>query len=165
EGRLLAYHDRSDGGLLATLAEMAFAGHVGLDVKLDDLGADAIATLFAEELGAVVQVGADDAPAVVGELRAAGVPAHDIGRVTAAQDIIIRHGGATLFESDRITLHRRWAQTSHVIQSLRDAPECARQEYDQLLDADDPGLPAEVGFDMGEDVSAPFVNSARPRVA
>src|SRR5699024_1930640 len=163
--RLLAYHDRSDGGLLATLAEMAFAGHVGLDVTLDGLGADAIAALFAEELGAVVQVAADDAAAVVAELQAAGLAAHDIGTVTKTQDVVIRHAGNTLFVSDRVTLQRQWAKTSYRIQSLRDAPDCAEQEYDQLRDADDPGLPATATFDINDDIAAPYVNSARPRVA
>src|SRR5699024_11117051 len=164
-GRLLAYHDRSDGGLLATLAEMAFAGHVGLDVTLDPLGDDAITALFAEELGAVVQVDADDAAAVLAELQAAGLAAHDIGTVTTTQEIVIRHGGAMLFASDRVTLQRQWAKTSHAIQSLRDAPDCAQQEYDALLNADDPGLPATASFDVNDDVAAPYVNTTRPRVA
>lgn len=165
ESRLFAYHDRSDGGLLACLAEMAFAGRVGLDVTLDALGEDAVATLFAEELGAVVQVNADDAPVVVGELRAAGVPAHDIGTVTSARLVVFRHDGGIVFEADRVTLQRQWANTSYAIQSLRDAPDCAQQEYDSLLDTDDPGLPANVSFDMDEDVLAPWVNTKRPRVA
>src|SRR5699024_2842549 len=157
-GRLLAYHDRSDGGLLATLAEMAFAGRVGLDVTLDALGDDAIAALFAEELGAVVQVDADDSVAVAAELQAAGLAAHDIGRVTTTQRIVIRHDDKPLFESDRMTLQRQWAKTSYTIQALRDAPDCARQEYDSLLDTNDPGLPAHASFDMSEDVSAPYLN-------
>lgn len=163
--RLLAYHDRSDGGLFACLAEMAFAGHVGFDITLDALGDDVIAALFAEELGAVVQVDAADATAVVEELRAAGVPAHDLGGVTTAQDIVFTHAGKPVFAGERVALQRQWAQTSYQIQALRDAPECAQQEYDSLLDVDDPGLPAQATFDMNEDVAAPWVNSARPRVA
>src|SRR5699024_10305067 len=164
-GRLLAYHDRSDGGLFACLAEMAFAGRVGLHITLDALGNDAIAALFAEELGAVLQVTAAEAPAVVAELRAAGVAAHDIGSVTTSQELVFEHGGRRVFADERVNLQRRWSETSYRLQALRGAPQCAQQEYDSLLDVDDPGLPARVTFDASEDVAAPWVNSARPQVA
>ncbi len=165
EHRLLAYHDRSDGGLLGCLVEMAFTGHVGLDVELDALGDDVLSVLFAEELGAVIQVTADDASVVVGELRAAGLAAHAIGGVTSEQDIVFSRAGQRVFSAPRVDLQRRWAQTSYTIQALRDEPACAAQEYDGLLDADDPGLPAHVAFDRTEDIGAPYINSARPPVA
>jgi len=164
-GRLLAYHDRSDGGLLACLAEMAFAGHVGMQITLDALGDDAVAALFAEELGAVVQVDAGAAGAIVAELGAAGLAAHDIGTVTAAQDFVVHHNGQPLYVSDRVAMQRIWARTSYRLQALRDEPDCARQEYDRLLDADDPGLPAQVSFDMQADVAAPQIHTRRPAVA
>jgi len=165
EQRIHAYHDRSDGGLLACVAEMAFAGHAGVEVALDNLGGDAIAALFAEELGAVIQVGADDASVVVGELRAAGLTAHDIGSVTDAAQIAFRHAGVDVFAAERVDLHRRWAATSFRMQALRDDPDCAQSEYNALLDDSDPGLPAATGFDITEDVAAPFINTTRPRVA
>ena len=169
EQRIKAYHDRSDGGLLACVAEMAFAGHVGVDCSVDALGDDALAALFAEEPGVVLQVGADDASVVVGELRAAGVTAHDIGTVTVDETLVVRRGDDMMYRASRVDLHRRWARTSHAIQALRDDPDCAASEYDTLLDAQDPGLPADVAFDMAEDVAAPYadisVHTARPRIA
>ncbi|GAB3678965.1 phosphoribosylformylglycinamidine synthase [Salinisphaera aquimarina] len=165
ESRIKAYHDRSDGGLLVCLAEMAFAGHAGVDITLDALGEDALAALFAEELGAVLQVGADDASVVVGELRAAGVAAHDIGTVTDEQQLVFSYADRPVYSASRVELHRQWAATSHAMQALRDEPHCADSEYDTLLDAADPGLPAAPSFDIAEDVAAPFVNTTRPRVA
>ena len=165
DNRLLAYHDRSDGGLFACVAEMAFAGHVGLDIALDALGDDALAALFAEELGGVVQVRSDDAAAVVEAFRAAGVAAYAIGSVTADPQLRFTRAGEPVYEASRIELMRCWASTSHAIAALRDEPAAADSEYDALLDADDPGLPAELSFDITEDVAAPFINTAKPRIA
>ena len=106
ENRIKAYHDRSDGGLLACVAEMVFAGRVGAQIALDDLGDDALAALFNEELGAVLQVGRDDASVVVGELRAAGLTAHTIGDVVADQRLTISQAGKTLFDAPRAELQR-----------------------------------------------------------
>ena len=165
ENRIKAYHDRSDGGLLACVAEMVFAGRVGADIALDDLGDDALAALFNEELGAVLQVGADDASVVVGELRAAGLTAHAIGTVTAEPGLVVRHAGQTIYTNTRAALERTWAATSHAMAALRDDPASADQAFEALLDDEDPGLPAAPSFDLSEDLAAPFVNTTRPRVA
>jgi phosphoribosylformylglycinamidine synthase len=165
EGRLLAYHDRSDGGLLATLCEMAFAAHCGLDVQLDGLGESEHAVLFSEELGAVLQVRRNDLLPVLARLQASGLSAHRIGSPRADQWIDIRKDGAVLYAEPRATLQRIWAETSYRLQELRDHPDCAREEFDSLLDEQDPGLNVVLPFDPAEDIAAPFVKQARPKVA
>jgi phosphoribosylformylglycinamidine synthase len=165
EGRLLAYHDRSDGGLLATLCEMAFAAHCGLDVQIDGLGESEHAVLFSEELGAVLQVRRDDLLPVLARLQASGLAAQRIGSPRADPWIDIRKDGAVLYAEPRATLQRIWAETSYRLQELRDHPDCAREEFDSLLDEQDPGLNVVLPFDPAEDVAAPFVNKARPKVA
>ena len=163
--RLLAYHDRSDGGLAACLAEMCFAGHVGADIQLAALDSDATAALFAEELGAVVQVDVDDVETTLASLRQAGVAATEIGHVSGDDRLTIRHGDNVVFAADRIDLHRRWAAVSHAMAARRDAPAAADAEYDTLLDRQDPGLPGEASFDTEDDIIAPYINTARPKVA
>ena len=168
DGLLLAYHDRSDGGLFATLCEMAFAGHCGIDVTVSALGSDVMAALFSEELGAVIQVRAADIPTVVDRLDTAGLRSmtHRIGRATAGDDVRISRGAVELFRSSRVALHRTWAELSYAMQSARDNPACARQEYDALNDVADPGLSASLTYATSDDVAAPFIaTGARPRVA
>jgi phosphoribosylformylglycinamidine synthase len=168
-GRVLAYHDRSDGGLFVTLCEMAFAGHAGVTVDAGALCAsDArlVPALFAEELGAVIQVRAADAEAVLDVLKAHGLAARVVGRASPDDRIRVMRGDGVLFEASRASLQREWAETTWQIQSLRDNPESARQEYDRILDADDPGFSPAVTFDPAEDVAAPFVaTGARPAIA
>jgi len=160
-GRLLAYHDRSDGGLLACVLEMAFAGRCGLDIGLDG-ATEVLPALFAEELGAVVQVRSGDVAAV---RRAFGdLPCLDIGAPRADGSVAIRSAGAVVFQSDRATLQRRWAETSYRLQRLRDDPQCADEEH-ELIGADDPGLSCALTYDPAEDVAAPFVNRSRPQIA
>jgi len=170
EQRLLAYHDRSDGGLLVSLAEMVFAGRVGADLVLDHIagdGEEALAALFAEELGAVVQVRAEDADYVIARYAETGLGdcIHRIGELNAEDVLRVRLGGAILLESPRRDLHRSWAETSYRIQALRDNPNCAQQEFDAIADANDPGLNVRLTFDMSENVTAPFIGGARPKVA
>jgi phosphoribosylformylglycinamidine synthase len=165
---LLAYHDRSDGGLFATVCEMAFAGHTGVSVSLDELGEDLVAALFSEELGAVIQVRHSDTENVLAEFREAGMTRHArvIGTLNDTDRIEFLRAGRGVLGEDRTTWQRMWAATSFAMQRLRDNPLCAQQEYDALLDRDDPGLHAELRFDAEEDVAAPFVlRNARPRVA
>jgi phosphoribosylformylglycinamidine synthase len=165
---LLAYHDRSDGGLFATLAEMAFAGHCGLDVDVTTLAPDPLAALFSEELGAVIQVRAEDAAVVQTRFAEAGLSGivHAIGRAVPGTAVRIGHGGKECFRASRVDLHRAWAELSYTMQSLRDNPACAREEYDAILDADAPGLCASLTYQPSEDIAAPFLNTgARPRVA
>jgi phosphoribosylformylglycinamidine synthase len=167
EGTILAYHDRSDGGLFVTLVEMAFAGSCGLDIELL-AGVEPLAQLFSEELGAVLQVRKADA-ALVGECFAR----HDLadavsvcGRPVANNDIAIRANGQVLFAEKRTILRGIWSQTTLAMQSLRDDPACAAEEQESRCDGDDPGLIMRSSFDPQADVAAPFVaRSARPRVA
>jgi phosphoribosylformylglycinamidine synthase len=166
EGLLLAYHDRSDGGLLMTLLEMAFAGHCGLDIKLD--AADPIGACFAEELGAVVQIPAARVRKVrrIMERHGLHTCCLDIGEPVAGGEIRLSVPGHPIYSASRGELHRRWSEVSFRMQSLRDNPECAREEYSRLLDEHDPGLHADLSFDPAEDVAAPYVlRGARPTVA
>ena len=163
----LACHDRSDGGLIVTVLEMAFAGRCGLELHLPE-AADAPGQLFAEEIGVVLQVGDGDLPALRELAKSHGLAAvmHEIGKPASHGDIVIHAGGREIYRNSRIELQRRWAATSYHMQRLRDNAECARQEYDALLDAEDPGICFETTFDPQEDVTAPYINlQARPRVA
>jgi phosphoribosylformylglycinamidine synthase len=167
-GRLLAYHDRSDGGLWATLCEMAFAGHAGWGIALDTLGDDPIAALFTEELGAVVQIRTADYAAVMAVLQAAGLGecSHRLGAVNHAQRLRIEYQGQVLLDEARSTLHQVWAETSYRMQALRDDPDCAHEAFSALADADDPGLSCTLSFDPAEAVSAPYIaRGVRPRLA
>ncbi len=163
---VLAYHDRSDGGLFVTLAEMAFAGHCGVEVNLG-AGAGA-AALFAEELGAVLQVRRADLQQVESLLDQHGLESsvQVIGVVTAADRVCIRAGDETLLDETRTALHRAWSETSYRMTALRDHPDCAREQFDSATDAADPGLHATLTFDLDEDVAAPLIaRGARPSVA
>ena len=149
EGALLAYHDRSDGGLATTLCEMAFAGRAGLRIDLTSLGPDPRAALFSEELGAVLQVRARDADPVLERLRA--IPrlaphVHPIGEAHPGPRIRLEHRGALVLDDARGRLHRLWSETSYRMQALRDDPDCAREAFDSLIDDSDPGLGASLSF-------------------
>jgi phosphoribosylformylglycinamidine synthase len=241
-GKLLAYHDRSDGGLFVTLVEMAFAGYCGLEVEISgdspasqqrDTGYPAfeavaergtprpdfgtgmsrklaspqdvsppgvLAELFAEELGAVLQVRAADVDAVMVALQSAGLAASVVGRAVAGNDVVVHRGDEVVYRSTRVALQQMWAETSFHVQSLRDNPACAVEEFGLIADAGRPGLFVDVSWDLsgagtqipcgddnqrskGNDNSnsrslrddsqegeghvdgAPFVHTARPRVA
>ena len=147
-GLLLAYHDRSDGGLFATLSEMAFAGRAGLDIELP-AAADALAYLFNEEPGVVVQIKRRELAEVQAELADHGLRAAEVvARVADHRDIVVAQGGETLYRSGRTELHRLWSEMTYRMQRLRDNPECAREAYDALNDEDDPGLNAVLGFPL-----------------
>ncbi|HEV8503290.1 MAG TPA: phosphoribosylformylglycinamidine synthase [Casimicrobiaceae bacterium] len=163
-GRLLAYHDIGDGGLVVSLLEMAFASRCGLDIDVD--GGDVLAALFAEELGAVVQVRAADADGVVGEARRAGLGARIAARPTAGGRVVVRRGGQSVLDVRRAELHKLWSSTTHAMQRLRDNPQCADAEFARLDDAHDRGVAAALTFDPAHDVAAPFIaRGARPKVA
>ncbi len=167
-GKLLAYHDRSDGGLLALLAEMMFAGGTGISAMLDDLGDDPLAALFSEELGAVVQVRSAERDAVLARFAAAGLAGccHVIGCPSGDDRLTLRARGEVLFSRTRSELRAAWSETSYRLQALRDEPGSARQAFDAACDAADRGLSAKLAFDPTDDPAAPFVASgARPRVA
>lgn len=171
-GQVLAYHDRGDGGLFATVAEMAFAGHTGVDIKLDALlesqpKADVLAALFNEELGAVLQVRRDQAAEVIQRFADAGLSdcVHTIGTLNDEDLVRIDYRGEHIFDQARSFLQVLWSETSYRIQSLRDNADCAQQEFDQIL-KQDPGLSVSLTYDQNEDVAAPFINTGvRPKVA
>ncbi|MEO8901128.1 MAG: phosphoribosylformylglycinamidine synthase [Polyangiaceae bacterium] len=168
QARVLAYHDRSDGGLFATLVEMAFAGGTGLAIDLAALGNDARALLFNEELGAVLQVRSTDVAAVKATFAAHGLPnvVHAIGTLASDNRVTIRDGAQVLFEESRATLRAWWSETTHLMQRLRDDAACADQEQETRLDLADPGLSVSLSFDPNEDVTRRLVTGgARPRVA
>ena len=211
EDKLLAYHDRSDGGLFATLAEMAFAGRCGLDITLGSiLFATMIATytpaqidhnldlvnagsiisteeniirsLFNEELGAVLQVRAEDADYVLKQFdkkeffvnkggfsprKIGKFASHYIGTINPTSDrLVITAADETLFDQTRTDLQRAWQETSHAIQRLRDNPACADSEFALIGDNERSALFADVKFDVNEDIAAPFINSgAKPKIA
>jgi phosphoribosylformylglycinamidine synthase len=192
DGKLLAYHDRSDGGLFATLTEMAFAGRAGVSVNLDILTMEGehasdwgdaknwagqvaerrnemtLRALFSEELGAVIQVRAHDKSAVMNVLREQGLGAcsHIIGKLNDRGAIEFTRDAKVIYNETRGSLHRLWSDTSWRIARLRDNPACADSEYDRLLDETDPGMQPRITFDLNENVAAPFIaTGVRPRVA
>jgi phosphoribosylformylglycinamidine synthase len=150
-GKLLAYHDRSDGGMFAALCEMAFASHIGLNINLDELKGDAISALFNEELGALVQMRRSDLAEIFVECDEAGLTAvHEVARLNTHGTIEIKRAGKTLFSENAIVLQRIWSETTHQMQKLRDNPACAQQEYDRILEANDPGLHVKLSYDLNE---------------
>ena len=166
-GLVLAYHDRSDGGLAVTLLEMAFAGRADIDVDLGAV-ADPVAALFSEELGAVLQLRDGDAGAVLEILARHGLEAHArlIGKAARGRQIRIVANGRHLIDDDRVRLRGLWAATSWRMQRLRDTPGCADEEQAARLDESDPGLSWKPSFDPDADIAAPMIASgARPRVA
>ncbi|KAJ3045638.1 hypothetical protein HDV00_007762 [Rhizophlyctis rosea] len=174
QGLVLAYHDRSDGGLFATITEMCFAGHVGAAVDLSPVaGSDPTAVLFNEELGAVIQVRAGDVAEVEAVFAANGFPTqylHRIGKVSpkGSDDITFAWGTTVRLAGSRVQWQRGWSETSFRMQALRDNAECAQAEFDAILDASDPGLHANLTFDPSEDIVAPLLKTPyleRPKVA
>ncbi len=171
---ILAYHDRSDGGLFATVCEMAFAGRCGVTVSLDALVFDqwsddvdgfkrsneeqlagrlrerALQALFSEELGALLQIRTADRPRVMELLRKHGLGEFSlsIGFVNGRDEISFTRNAKPLLKETRIDLQRAWSETSYRMQQLRDNPECAQEEYDRILDTDDPGLSFQLGFEI-----------------
>ena len=164
--RLLAYHDRSDGGLFVALCEMGFAAHCGFAVQLEELGHDVASALFAEEAGAVIQVRTEDVPLVQRTFASHGVlNVMELGAPRADGRMLFKHGDQIRLEGERLEFQRAWSETSFHMQRLRDNPENAQQEFESKL-ADDPGLHVRLGFDPDDDLAAPFIaKGLRPRVA
>ncbi len=187
DGLLLAYHDRSDGGLFASLCEMAFAGRCGVTINLDLLAYDALAhdvdgnerrpglmygrdrervlaALFCEELGAVVQIRAADRTRALERL--AGLPVQVIGSPNPRDELRLVRNARPVFAAPLAELERTWSEVSFRMQQLRDDPACAQEEFGRIVDRDDPGLSASLPFSPAEDVAAPYVASgARPKIA
>jgi len=188
-GRILAYHDRSDGGLLATVCEMAFAGRTGVTLNLDVLAYDPLAhdvegnerrpelmqgrdlgrvlgALFSEELGAVIQVRTTDRSGVLRALSSAGLMAQVVGHPNARDEVRLIRNARALLAEPRAALQREWSAVTFHMQALRDNPACATEEFERILDADDPGVTPVVTFDPRDDIAAPFIaRGERPRIA
>jgi phosphoribosylformylglycinamidine synthase len=185
---ILAYHDRSDGGLFVAASEMAFAGHCGVTLNLDALAFEAgnddvdafrrsgeeqlagrakdlaLAALFAEELGALLQIRAADRGRVMAGLRAAGLGecAHVVGQINSRDEIRVTRNNRALYSNKRDHVQRIWSETTYRMQALRDNPDCAREEYDRLIEPEDPGLSMVLSF---EEKNISITSKARPRVA
>jgi phosphoribosylformylglycinamidine synthase len=191
ENKILAYHDRSDGGLFTTLCEMAFAGHVGVTVNLDQLCFDELANdvdgyelkqealsgrfmeriisvLFNEELGAVVQIKTEhhcDFMKIASEAGLRDI-CFVIGSLNSKDEVRFLRNNKPVFSEKRAGLHRAWSETTYEMQKLRDNPACAQQEYDLKLDISDTGLYTQLSFDVDSDIAAPYIQSGvRPRIA
>ncbi|MEQ4923237.1 phosphoribosylformylglycinamidine synthase [Proteus hauseri] len=168
EGKLLAYHDRSDGGLFVTLAEMAFAGHCGLNVDISAYDEDILAGLFNEELGGVIQISEQHQEAVEALFTEVGLSdcLHYLGQATQSDDIVIHSRETEVYHEKRSTLRMWWAETTWQMQRLRDNPECADEEHNAKQDRNDPGLNVHLTFDPTEDIAAPYIaTGSRPRIA
>ena len=168
QGKLLAYHDRSDGGLFVTLCEMAFAGHTGINIQLNALGDNYVNALFNEELGAVIQIKSSDTDDVISQFIEAGLSdaCHLIGKLNNDNQISFTKNTEQIFKRSRIDLQRIWSETTFHMQSLRDNPDCAQQEFDALLDESDPGINTHITFDINDNISAPYINKGeRPAMA
>ncbi|TNH04246.1 phosphoribosylformylglycinamidine synthase [Testudinibacter sp. TR-2022] len=188
DDKLLAYHDRSDGGLITTLAEMAFAGHCGINaditglfdsskgwaIELGALDADLerqisdFGILFNEELGAVIQVAESNLNAVRAVLAAHNLAelTHDIGTVSNNDEFIIRFAGTERLNEKRSELRAIWAELTHQMQRLRDNPTCADQEFAAKKEPDDKGFSAKLSYDPSDDIAAPYIaTGVKPRIA
>ncbi|MCX8145621.1 MAG: phosphoribosylformylglycinamidine synthase [Azovibrio sp.] len=189
DGLILAYHDRSDGGLFVAAAEMAFASHVGVTLDMDGLCFDAqtldtdgaekrpdllagrsqealVRALFNEEVGALIQIRRADREKVTPVLRSLGVPYFFVGYPNTSDEIRVVRNAKKVLRERRIDLHRAWSETSFQMQSLRDNPECAQQEYDRILDQEDPGLSPKLTFDPADDFTQVYLAlGARPKMA
>ncbi|MES2842048.1 MAG: phosphoribosylformylglycinamidine synthase, partial [Pseudomonadota bacterium] len=203
QGQILAYHDRSDGGLLAAAAEMAFAGHVGVALNVDLLVTEGdgisdsraemgdaknwagqvsarreeltLKALFSEELGVLLQVKTEDRNAVMQTLREHGLSKHShfIGKTRPASSTMDAGKGQlqvwrdtkAVFSASLFDLHQVWDSVSWKINQQRDNPVCADAEHAAAGRPEDPGLHTKLSFDASDNVAAPFLNLARPRVA
>ncbi|MGB8249605.1 MAG: phosphoribosylformylglycinamidine synthase, partial [Azonexus sp.] len=189
DGLLLAYHDRSDGGLFVAACEMAFATRRGVSLDLDGICYDAgagdvdgsekltnllagrdfehiVRALFNEELGALIQIRRADRALVTPILRACGVPYHFVGTMNEWDEIRVTRNAKRVLREKRVDLQRAWSETSYQMQAMRDNPSCARQEFDRILDLADPGLTPKLTFDPQDDFTKVYQDiSGRPRVA
>ncbi|PHR84289.1 MAG: phosphoribosylformylglycinamidine synthase [Colwellia sp.] len=172
EEKLIAYHDISDGGLFTTVCEMAFAGHTGIDIDMSKLNGNNVAVLFNEELGAVIQIRESDVNAINTILAEHGILecCTDIGRLNNEDTIRFTRDGELVLENSRTYYRTTWAQTTYRMQSMRDNPECAQQEHDVKFDTEDPGLQANLSFDINEDIVADLIakdaqKESNPRIA
>ena len=165
---LIAYHDKSDGGLFTTVAEMAFAGHTGVTINVDNLGIDDLAVLFNEELGAVIQVKTEKVEEILNILSGHGLAncIYTIGTLNNEDRIIFRRNGQDIINETRTHFRTIWAETTYHMQALRDNPACAKSEFDAKFDDKDPGLNVSLTFDVHEDIAAPYIaKGVAPKIA
>ena len=172
EEKLLAYHDRSDGGLFTSVVEMAFAGHTGVDIDISKLAGDDLSVLFSEEIGAVIQIREDDVEAIHEIFAEFGIldSCTDVGRINNEDTIRFSRDGNVVLENSRTYYRTVWAETTFKMQSLRDNSECAEQEHALKFDTEDPGLNTHLTFDINEDIVAGHIasdaeNESNPKVA
>ena len=162
---LLAYHDRSDGGLFTTLIEMAFAGHTGIDIHLDGHGVNHLETLFNEELGAVLQVSDEKIEFICNYFSSLNIRATKIGILNNFSKVVINYEKVALYSNSVINLQRDWSETSFRIQERRGNAVCAQQEFDNLL-VENPGIRTNLSFDLNKDITTPYINQdIKPRIA
>ena len=162
-GLALAYHDRSDGGVAVTLAEMAITGGRGIVAKLPD--GDALQALFNEQPGAVLQVGERNLKEVLAIFKSARVDAVIAGAVlrkSRSFDVFV--GERQAIKTDLTYIRRAWSETTYRMQALRDNPVTAREEYDNSLDATDPGMTFKLTYDPDEK-PAKKAKEAAPKMA
>jgi phosphoribosylformylglycinamidine synthase len=167
QNKLISYHDRSDGGLLATVAEMMFASRLGASLSLDELGHDVLSTLFNEELGAVFQIRASDYAEVINLLDKSGLShcTSVIGKVIKEQQLTIHLGDNLIYSASRAKLQTIWSEVSYRMQALRDNPNCAKQQFERISDDSDPGLTASLTFDVNNDLDCTYSSEPKPKVA
>ena len=160
---VLAYHDRSDGGLFTAVAEMAFAGRCGVELEIGVLGRDPLAALFCEEVGVVIQYRAEDEEAVYKVFADQGIAdlVHDVGQPVDDLQLRVFRDGDLVYEALLLDLHAAWAELTYRMQAHRDDPDCAREEYEALADGQDPGL----NFHLAHEAAPTIEGKARPRVA
>jgi len=163
KGLISAYHDRSDGGLLTAILEMTFTSRCGVNINIE--GQTALSALFNEELGAIIQIASQHRGAVESVLQEYNVRVVDLGKPIEGDDIRVAFNGERVLNSSRTELHRLWSETTYHMQTLRDNPECAQQEYDRLLDSQDTGLFSELSFDSSQDVTAAYIGGVKPKIA
>ena len=165
---VLAYHDRSDGGLFVTLSEMAFSSHQGLDISLNLDEVDLIAFMFNEEPGAVIQIKNEHRESVVKAFTQAGLSnqhLHFIGELNNEKKITIKNNNISVFSDDISNLHKIWSASTIAMQSIRDNPDCAMEEQETILDMNDPGLHISIPFDMTNTSQASVQTGSKPRIA
>lgn len=168
ENKLLAYHDRSDGGLLTTIVEMMFAGRAGVDLDVTDLGNDVFHSLFSEELGAVIQVAKKHVNYVTNVINEAGIGSmlHHVGVLNQKHELNITFNKACIYQNTRQSLRRIWSATSYHMQKHRDNPETAQEEYDNILQEHRVGIAVDCQFDVNDNPAAAYINiGVKPKCA
>ncbi|MPQ75643.1 phosphoribosylformylglycinamidine synthase [Hydrogenovibrio sp. JE_KL2] len=167
QDKLVAYHDRADGGFLITALEMAFAGHCGLSLDVSQLGEEPVSALCAEEVGALIQVKSSDLDAVNAVIAKHGLSemVADIGSVSSDDVVTISAHGKTVLEGSRKYYQKWWAETSYKMQAYRDNEACAQQEFDAIENDEYTEIKPFVSFDQNEDITISFSRENRPKVA